>query len=436
MAQLSSGPAIARLVFGGASIGGLYEPVSEELARATLTAAWDAGVRAIDTAPHYGVGLSERRIGDFLAGRPRDEFTVSTKVGRLLVPAAGPVEGADGFYGTPAFSRVRDYSRDGVRRSVEESLARLRLDRIDLALIHDPDDHLPQAVDETYPALAELRDQGVVGAIGAGMNHADPLAWLITRTDLDCVMIAGRYTLLDQSAATSLFPLCLRRGVRVLAASVFNSGILAGGDRYSYAPAALEVLARVRHISEICSRYEIPVAAAALRYVLRHPAVSAAVVGARTPGEIRTDAGYLELDIPEALFVDLSPIQLPLLDGGKGVTRAGRLRICVQVEGVRLRVTRGGRGVGRDHLLDPRPRHPGSSPDRQTRQVRVAVSGADGDRRQLLRTASDVGDDLQPDPPRRAAADSDQAVQAGTGLRHSVQIVPRAVGGGLEQRAE
>jgi D-threo-aldose 1-dehydrogenase len=297
---------IRRLVFGGASIGGLYEPASEDLARATLAAAWEAGLRAFDTAPHYGVGLSERRIGDFLAGRPRDEFTVSTKVGRLLVPAAGPVqEGSDLFYGTPAMSRVRDYSRDGVRRSVEESLARLRLDRIDIALIHDPDDHLPQAADEAYPALAELRDQGVIGAIGAGMNHADPLAWLIARTDLDCVMVAGRYTLLDQSAATSLFPLCMERGVRVLAASVFNSGILAGGDRYNYAPAAPEILARVRQISEICSRYEIPVAAAALWYVLRHPAVSAAVVGARTPEEIRTDAGYLDLDIPEALFADL-----------------------------------------------------------------------------------------------------------------------------------
>ena len=316
MAELGSGPAIGRLVFGGASIGGLYEPVSEELALATLTVAWDAGVRAIDTAPHYGVGLSERRIGEFLAGRPRHEFTVSTKVGRLLVPAAGrvrggrggrfpPVEECDDFYGTPAFSRVRDYTRDGVRRSVEESLARLRLDRIDLALIHDPDDCLPQAADETYPALAELRGQGVIGAIGAGMNHADPLAWLIARTDLDCVMVAGRYTLLDQSAATSLFPLCMERGVRVLAASVFNSGILAGGDRYNYAPAAPEILARVRQISEICSRYEIPVAAAALWYVLRHPAVSAAVVGARTPEEIRTDAGYLDLDIPEALFADL-----------------------------------------------------------------------------------------------------------------------------------
>jgi D-threo-aldose 1-dehydrogenase len=302
MAELGSGPAIGRLVFGGASIGGLYEPVSEELARATLTAAWDAGIRAIDTAPHYGVGLSERRIGDFLAGRPRHEFTVSTKVGRLLVPADGPVEGADCFYGTPAFSRVRDYSRDGVLRSVEESLARLRLDRIDIAFIHDPDDCLPQAADETYPVLAGLRDQGVIGAIGAGMNHADPLAWLITRTDLDCVMVAGRYTLLDTSAAASLFPLCLQRGVQVLAASVFNSGILAGGDRYGYAAPPQDVVQRVSRLREACARYGVPLPAAALQFVLRHPAVTAAVVGARTPAEIRADAEYLSVAIPAGFW--------------------------------------------------------------------------------------------------------------------------------------
>jgi D-threo-aldose 1-dehydrogenase len=307
MAELAAVPATGRLVFGGASIGGLYEPVSEELARDTLTAAWDAGVRAFDTAPHYGVGLSERRIGDFLAGRPRHEFTVSTKVGRLLVPADGPVQGADLFYGTPALRRVRDYSRDGVLRSVEESLARLRLDRIDIALIHDPDDHLQQAADETYPALAGLRDQGVVGAIGAGMNHADPLAWLITRTDLDCVMVAGRYTLLDTSAAAALFPLCQQRGVQVLAASVFNSGILAGGDRYGYTAPPPEVLDRVGYLRAVCDRYGVPLPAVALQFALRHPAVTAAVVGARTPAEIRADAGYLATPIPDALWHHLPP---------------------------------------------------------------------------------------------------------------------------------
>jgi len=295
------------LVFGGAPIGGLYEPVSEAQADATLAAAWDVGIRAFDTAPHYGVGLSERRIGEFLAGRPRDEFIVSTKVGRRLLPASGPVEeGVAGFHGTPALSRVRDYSRDGVLRTVEDSLRRLRLDRLDIVLIHDPEEHLTETMEAAYPALAGLRSQGVVGAVGAGMNFAEPLAWLVAHTDFDCVLIAGRYTLLDDSAATTLLPLCAERGVAVLAGGVFNSGILAGGDHYDYAPAPAEVVGRVGRLREVCAKYEVPLPAAALRYALRHPAVSAAVVGARSPGEIRADAGYLTLPIPDALWADLA----------------------------------------------------------------------------------------------------------------------------------
>ncbi len=293
------------LVFGGGSIGGLYEEVSEQTAQATLAAAWEAGVRVYDTAPHYGVGLSERRIGDFLAGRPRDEFAVSTKVGRRLVPASGQVEGVDGFYGTPELSRVRDYSADGVRRTLEDSLTRLRLDRVDIALIHDPDDYLAEAVEDAYPALASLRDQGVVGAIGAGMNSASALAWLVERADFDCVLMAGRYTLLEDSASATLFPLCQERGVTVLAGAVFNSGILAGGTHYNYAPASADVLDRVGRLASACARYGVPLAAAALRYVLRHPAVAAVVVGARSPEEIRADADYLALDIPDALWEEL-----------------------------------------------------------------------------------------------------------------------------------
>jgi D-threo-aldose 1-dehydrogenase len=300
------------LVFGGAPIGGLYAPVSGEAAAATLQAAWDAGIRAFDTAPHYGVGLSEQRIGDFLTGRPRAEFVVSTKVGRRLVPAAGPgsADGADEFYGTPALGRVRDYGADGALRSLEDSLRRLRLDRVDIALIHDPDEHMAEALDGAYPALARLRSEGAVGAIGVGVNSAPLAEWFVTRCDLDCVLVAGRYTLLDDSAAASLFALCLSRGVAVLAGGVFNSGILAGGDRYDYAPAAPGVLARARRIEGVCARHGVPVAAAALRYALRHPAVTAAVVGARTAGEIRADAGYVSLDIPDALWTDLASLPL------------------------------------------------------------------------------------------------------------------------------
>lgn len=309
---MMAGPVIlpGPLIFGGAPIGGLYAPVSDQMAAATLQAAWDAGIRAFDTAPHYGVGLSECRIGDFLAGHPRAEFTVCTKVGRRLVAATGPgpTDGVHEFYGTPALRRVRDYSADGALRSLEDSLRRLRLDRVDIALIHDPDDHLPETLDGAYPALARLRADGTVGAIGVGVNSAALAEWLVSRCDLDCVLVAGRYTLLDESAAPSLLPLCRSRGVAVLAAAVFNGGILADpadGARFDYVPAEPGVLARARRIAEICARYDVPLAAAALRYVLRHPAITAAVVGARTPAEIRADAGYLGLPIPDALWADL-----------------------------------------------------------------------------------------------------------------------------------
>ena len=299
-------------MFGGAPIGGLYAPVSGEVAAATLEAAWAAGIRAFDTAPHYGVGLSEQRIGDFLAGRCRDDFMVATKIGRLLVPTAGAVDGAEHFYGTPSRSRVRDYSADGTLRSLADSLRRLRLDRVDIALIHDPDENLAAALEGAYPVLARLRAEGAVGAIGVGVNSTSVAEWFVSRCDLDCVLIAGRYTLLDDSAARSLFPLCLSRGVAVLAAGVFNSGILADprdGARYDYAPAGPGVLARARRIRDVCSQYGVPVAAAALRYVLRHPAVTAAVVGARAPEEIRADAGYLATAIPDSLWADLDLAQ-------------------------------------------------------------------------------------------------------------------------------
>jgi D-threo-aldose 1-dehydrogenase len=300
------------LVFGGAPIGGLYAPVSDEAAARTLAAAWDAGIRAFDTAPHYGVGVSERRIGEFLAGRPRDEFTVCTKVGRRLVPAAGNVQGEEGFYGIPPLTRVRDYTRDGVRRSLEESLGRLGLDRVDIVLIHDPDDVLEQAAGEAYPALAELRAQGTVRAIGAGMNSAAALAWLAERCDLDCVLVAGRYTLLDQSAAEVLFPVCLRRGVTVLTGGVFNSGILADPDdgaRYDYAPASSALLARARRLRDACAEYGVPLAAAALQFTIRHPAVTATVVGARTPEEIAADVSYLSMQIPGELWAELNRVR-------------------------------------------------------------------------------------------------------------------------------
>ena len=288
-----TGLRVSQMVFGGAPIGGLYAPVSEETAAQALEAAWAAGIRAFDTAPHYGVGLSERRIGAFLAGRPRAEFVLSTKVGRRLVAASGDVEGADGFYGTPQLSRVLDYSRDGVLAALEDSLRRLRTDRVDIALIHDPDDHAEQALDGAYAALDQLRTEKVIGAVGVGMNQAALLQWFVQRADLDCVLVAGRYSLLDTSAAAGLLPACQQRGVAVLAAGVFNSGILADprpGATYDYAPAPDGLVERAQRIRAVCARHGVPIGAAALHFVLRHPAVTAVVAGARSAAEITEDA--------------------------------------------------------------------------------------------------------------------------------------------------
>jgi D-threo-aldose 1-dehydrogenase len=303
----------SEFVLGTAPIGGLFAPVSAADAASTLAAAWDAGVRAFDTAPHYGVGLAEQRLGAFLAGRPRSSFVVSTKVGRLLVPATGSasVEGAESYYGTPSYSRVWDFSADGLRRSLSSSLERLGLDRVDLVLIHDPDDpsHAREALDSGYPALRELRESGVIGAIGIGMNQPEVPAWFVERADLDCVLIAGRYSLLDTSAAEVLLPLCERRGVAVLAGGVFNSGILADpapGASYDYQPAPSALLSRAQRIREVCARYGLPIGAVALRFTLRHPAVTAVVVGARSPAEVSADVGYLGLTVPDEVFAELA----------------------------------------------------------------------------------------------------------------------------------
>jgi D-threo-aldose 1-dehydrogenase len=307
------GLTVTRLGFGGAPIGGLFEPVGEEQAAAALDAAWDAGVRLVDTAPHYGAGLSERRIGAWLRGRSpaeRRELVLSTKVGRLLVEPEGgpPPDGVDGFYGALPYRRVFDYSRDGVLRSVEQSLARLGVDRVGLLLIHDPDRHWRQAAGEAYPTLHELRDQGVTAAIGAGMNQAEMLARFVRETDLDCVLLAGRYSLLDQIGLVELLPLCLERGVAVLAGGVFNSGVLADpreGATFDYAPAPPEVVERARRLADVCARHGVPLRAAALRFPAAHPAVASVLVGARSGEEFAADAALFDLPIPAALWQEL-----------------------------------------------------------------------------------------------------------------------------------
>ena len=243
---------------------------------------------------------------------------MSTKVGRRLVPATGDVEGIDGFYGTPKLARVRDYSRDGALATLEASLRRLDTDRIDIALIHDPDDYAAEALDGAYAALDQLRSEGTIRAVGVGMNQAPLLEWFVERADLDCVLVAGRYSLLDTAAADGLFPACQRRGVAVLAAGVFNSGILADprpGTTYDYAPAAVGLIDRAQRIRTVCARYGVPIGAAAIRFVLRHPAVTAAVVGARNATEVTENVSYLAAAVPPELFGDLAAERL-IPDGG------------------------------------------------------------------------------------------------------------------------
>ena len=304
----SSAVRVTTIVLGGAPLGGLFEAVSAEQARATLEAAWAGGVRAFDTAPHYGVGLAEERLGEFLADGRRSDAVVSSKVGRLLVPTDEDVEGVDGFYGTPRRRRVLDYSRAGVRRSVEESCARLGTDRLDIALVHDPDEHFDQALEESLPALHELRAEGVVGAVGVGMNQAEMLARFVRLAELDCVLVAGRWTLLDRRAGDDLLPLCAERGVAVLAAGALNSGILADpGLRptFDYAPAEAELRARALRLEERCAAHGVSLRAAALQFPLRHPAVAALVLGARSPEEVRVDLDDLSQQLPEELWGEL-----------------------------------------------------------------------------------------------------------------------------------
>lgn len=304
-----SGVTLTEMSFGGAAIGNLFTAVSDDDARAAVNAAWDGGIRAFDTAPHYGLGLSERRLGEALAGRPRDEYVISTKVGRLLVPGpGGGTRGADGFDVPDVLERRWDFSADGVRRSLAESLDRLGLDRVDLALIHDPDDHGEQALREAYPALEQFRACGVVRAIGVGMNRTGLLTRFVRETDIDVVLVAGRWTLLDWSALADVLPAALERGVSVIAGGVFNSGVLARpgpGSTYDYESAPPAVVERARYLERICARYGVPLRAAAARFPLRHPAVASVLIGARSAAEITDALALWPTPIPEELWEEL-----------------------------------------------------------------------------------------------------------------------------------
>ena len=302
---------LTELGFGAAVIGNLYRETADDEADAAVAAAWDAGVRYFDTAPHYGLGLSEGRLGRALRDRPRSELVVSSKVGRLLVPNEQPVGRDPDLFAVPDdLRRQRDYSRDGVLRSLDDTLARTGLDRVDVVYVHDPDEHWAQAADEAMPALAELRDAGVVGAIGAGMNSTAMLTRFLRETPADVVMLAGRYTLLDQSALDDLLPAAVATGKGVVAVGAFNSGLLARprpavDATFDYLPAPAELLDRARRIADLCVRHGTTLPAAAVAFPLAHPSVMNVTLGMRTAAEVRENVALLADPPPPALWADL-----------------------------------------------------------------------------------------------------------------------------------
>ncbi|MEV0170474.1 aldo/keto reductase [Streptomyces sp. NPDC050803] len=297
------------LGFGAAGIGNLYTEVSEEQAYDAVTAAWQRGIRCFDTAPHYGLGLSERRLGAALREHPRAQYTLSTKVGRRLEPSDdGGDDLAHGFAVPATHRRVRDFTADGIRRTLEASLERLGLDRVDTVYLHDPDDHAEQAFRQGYPALEKLRSEGVVGAIGVGMNQAGMLTRFVRETDVDVVLCAGRYTLLDQSALTELLPAALSRGTSVVIGGAFNSGLLADpkpGATYNYTQAPPELLDRALRLKAIADRHGISLRAAALAFCAAHPAVTNVMVGARSAAEVHDCADQFATPVPAAFWQEL-----------------------------------------------------------------------------------------------------------------------------------
>jgi D-threo-aldose 1-dehydrogenase len=305
---------VPRLAYGAANLGNLYRKLSDEEAWAILDAAWEHGVRFYDTAPHYGLGLSERRLGAFLRTKPRDEYVLSTKVGRLLVPnpdGAGTLDTDNDFVVPATLRREWDASESGVRRSLDESLERLGLDHVDVLYLHDPERNDPESgIAEGIPALAALRDEGLVGAVGIGSMDVEALLAAVRTGLTDLIMIAGRFTLAEQPAAAEVLPACLDHGVGVVAASVFNSGLLARSvpdpdGRYEYGAVPSEVFDRAVAIAEVCRRFDVELPAAAGTEALRHPAVRTVAVGASRPEQMVQNIERFEAPIPETFWAEL-----------------------------------------------------------------------------------------------------------------------------------
>ncbi len=298
---------MTRLGLGTAPLAGLFEAVPENQALAVIERSWEAGIRFYDTAPLYGHGLAEMRVGKALRRKPREEVTLASKVGRLL-RAGAPPEPGQAFVGTPPVNPVFDFSYDGAMRSVDESLERLQLGRIDILHIHDPDYHYDEALNGAYRALDRLRSDGVIGAVSAGMNQAEMLTRFAREANFDCFLLAGRYTLLEQGALKELLPVCLEKGVAVIAGGVYNSGVLADpkpGAHYNYQAAPPELIERAQRIGAVCARHRVPIKAAAIQFPLGHPAITSVVVGCRSVAQLDESIAMFELAIPPAMWKEL-----------------------------------------------------------------------------------------------------------------------------------
>ncbi|MFC7458459.1 aldo/keto reductase [Brachybacterium sp. GCM10030267] len=304
-----SAPRLPALGFGAAQLGNLYRETSDEEAAGAVQAAWDGGIRLFDTAPHYGLGTSERRLGALLAEYPREEYLLSTKVGRLLEPGPGTGDDtAHGFAVPDHHVRRWDMSESGIRRSHADSVERLGLDAVDILYLHDPEEGpTEQAFADALPTLVAMREEGLVTQVGVGSKDVDVLTRAVRTGMVDVIMLSGRYTLLEQPAARELLPACLEHGVEVVAVSVFNSGILsrpqvAEDARYEYAGAPVELLERARQLAALARRHGVELPDLALRYPLRHPAISSVVLGMRTGDQVRQNLERMAREIPEELW--------------------------------------------------------------------------------------------------------------------------------------
>lgn len=314
LVRLARDIVVSPLGLGAAQLGNLNRVTTDEASTAAVDAAWEQGIRYFDTAPHYGLGLSERRLGTALRGRPRAEYTLSTKVGRLLVddPSGAARTDDEGFVVPADRRRVWDFSRDGVLRSLEASLERLGTDRVDVVYLHDPDEHWEQASTTGVGALVELRDQGVVGAIGAGMNQSAMLTRFVRECDVGVVMVAGRLSLLDRTALGDLVPAAAERGVAVVAAGLYNSGLLARPEvpddaQFDYGPAGVDLVGRARALADACARFGLDLPSAAVRYPFTVEPVRAVVVGMRTAEHVAATVARLDGPFPDGLDESVAP---------------------------------------------------------------------------------------------------------------------------------